>query len=264
MRLSCPNCDAQYEVGDNVIPQSGRDVQCSSCGKPWFQEPANKDASKTSLTARRDPAPADAAEETQPEQPKEEAPSIDPAPTPEPEARKLDQGVLDILREEAEHETIARKADVIQTVETQPDLGLQQAGQSSHAAASDVQERTARLRGISAPVDKNTTPGDMLPDIDEINSSLSSDTQPDELAQQEEPVGKKKGRRGFRFGFSLVLILAAIALLVYVYAPQIIEKLPASKSYLEGYVDKVDQLRMWLDNLMQNATAKISGSDKSS
>ncbi|APX89551.1 hypothetical protein BV394_07345 [Brevirhabdus pacifica] len=37
MRLICPNCDAQYEVGDGVIPPEGRDVQCSNCGHTWFQ-----------------------------------------------------------------------------------------------------------------------------------------------------------------------------------------------------------------------------------
>ncbi|MFU8881968.1 MAG: zinc-ribbon domain-containing protein [Rhodobacterales bacterium] len=37
MRLVCPNCGAQYEVPDSVIPESGRDVQCSSCGNTWFQ-----------------------------------------------------------------------------------------------------------------------------------------------------------------------------------------------------------------------------------
>lgn len=37
MRLSCPNCGAQYEVSLEVIPAAGRDVQCSNCGHTWFQ-----------------------------------------------------------------------------------------------------------------------------------------------------------------------------------------------------------------------------------
>ena len=37
MRLICPNCGAQYEVPDEVIPASGRDVQCSDCSDTWFQ-----------------------------------------------------------------------------------------------------------------------------------------------------------------------------------------------------------------------------------
>ncbi|MBC7139891.1 MAG: zinc-ribbon domain-containing protein [Defluviimonas sp.] len=40
MRLTCPNCAAQYEVDDRVIPAGGRDVQCSGCGQTWFQPSA--------------------------------------------------------------------------------------------------------------------------------------------------------------------------------------------------------------------------------
>ena len=51
MRLVCPNCGAQYEVDDRVIPDSGRDVQCSSCGHAWYQMPANMDAAEESALA---------------------------------------------------------------------------------------------------------------------------------------------------------------------------------------------------------------------
>ena len=44
MRLVCPNCGAQYEVPDDVIPQGGRDVQCSNCGHTWFQVHPEQDA----------------------------------------------------------------------------------------------------------------------------------------------------------------------------------------------------------------------------
>lgn len=44
MRLVCPNCGAQYEVDDRVVPEGGRDVQCSSCGHAWYQMPAHLDA----------------------------------------------------------------------------------------------------------------------------------------------------------------------------------------------------------------------------
>ena len=39
MRLTCPNCNAQYEVDEKVIPKGGRDVQCSACGHTWYQYP---------------------------------------------------------------------------------------------------------------------------------------------------------------------------------------------------------------------------------
>ena len=37
MRLVCPNCGARYEVPEENIPSTGRDVQCSACDKTWFQ-----------------------------------------------------------------------------------------------------------------------------------------------------------------------------------------------------------------------------------
>ena len=43
MRLVCPNCGAQYEVPDDVIPETGRDVQCSNCGDTWFQKHPSQD-----------------------------------------------------------------------------------------------------------------------------------------------------------------------------------------------------------------------------
>lgn len=44
MRLTCPNCGAQYEIPAEVIPEAGRDVQCSNCNETWFQPNPNNDA----------------------------------------------------------------------------------------------------------------------------------------------------------------------------------------------------------------------------
>ena len=38
MRLLCPKCDAEYELADGIIPNTGRDVQWSSCDTVWFVE----------------------------------------------------------------------------------------------------------------------------------------------------------------------------------------------------------------------------------
>ncbi len=101
MRLICPNCDAQYEVDDAVIPEGGRDVQCSSCGHTWFQAAHPADAPDEGATPR-------AAEAIPPEALRR---------------RSLDDAVLSVLREEAERETRAREAEG-SSLETQTDLGL--------------------------------------------------------------------------------------------------------------------------------------------
>ncbi len=55
MRLICPNCGAQYEVDDSLVPEAGRDVQCSNCGHGWFQRPAHLDAGLADELGHRAP-----------------------------------------------------------------------------------------------------------------------------------------------------------------------------------------------------------------
>ncbi len=256
MRLICPNCDAQYEVDDSVIPKGGRDVQCSSCGQTWFQKSAEQlDDGDTAEVVAPPPAPQEPEVEPEPQGEPEPESEPEPIPDPEPEPRKPDEAVMDVLRQEAALETEARQSEAQGGLETQPDLGLDQSETSTdpHAAIS---ERTARLRGIEPEVDKNAPRSDLLPDIEEINSTLRAES------DGEAEVGvtpEKRSRRGFRLGFGLIITLATLLLLAYAYAPQIIEKLPASEPYMNSYVEKVDGLRGWLDQLMKTATAKMSG-----
>ena len=36
MIVSCPNCKKRFDIEDNLIPESGRLLQCSSCSNKWF------------------------------------------------------------------------------------------------------------------------------------------------------------------------------------------------------------------------------------
>ena len=36
MRLACPNCGAEYEVPDGLVPEGGKHVQCTDCDTRWF------------------------------------------------------------------------------------------------------------------------------------------------------------------------------------------------------------------------------------
>jgi len=42
MIISCNSCDKKFVVPDNAISDSGRLVQCSSCGNKWKQFPINR------------------------------------------------------------------------------------------------------------------------------------------------------------------------------------------------------------------------------
>ena len=83
MRLTCPNCGAQYEVPDEVIPDDGRDVQCSNCGDTWFQaHPDNTDTSPE----RKNVAAQDQDTQHQPPEPTAETPpDVPEQPPQEPE-----------------------------------------------------------------------------------------------------------------------------------------------------------------------------------
>lgn len=257
MRLICPNCDAEYEVDDSVIPQDGRDVQCSSCGQTWFQKSAAQ-LLEAELPKEAAPEPAPEPEPQIEAEPYQE-PVVDAEPEPEPELeqepepRKPDEAVLDVLRQEAELETAARQHDTQGGIETQPDLGLDQGVDNETAA---VNQRTARLRGIEPELEKHKTRSDLLPDIEEINSTLQAES---DVETQEALSDQKRDRSGFRLGFSLIIILATFLLLAYIYAPLIIEKVPATEAFVTSYVDTVNVFRAWLDNLMKAATDKMSG-----
>jgi len=276
MRLLCPNCDAQYEVDDSVIPKDGRDVQCSSCGQTWFQKSASQlgDTDQPSadqaneqdvVTDQPDPKPEVEPEVEQVAEAEAEAeieiePDNEPEPEPELETEheplKADEAVLDVLRQEAALETEARHEEAQGGLETQPDLGLDDKTDNSEASlGAEISQRTAHLRGIEPEIETNASRSDLLPDIEEINSSLQNES----AAETEEAIAEiKRGRSGFRLGFGLIIILATLLFLAYVYAPQIVESAPSAEAFMVNYVETVDGLRLWLDQLMKSATEKMS------
>ena len=92
---------------------------------------------------------------------------------------------------------------------------------------------------------------ELLPDIEEINSTLRSNSDrsavadPGQTAQIEE-----QEKRRSRLGFSLTVALVAVLTLAYVFAPQIAETVPQSAPLLDSYVAAVDSWRTWLDGQM--------------
>ena len=327
MRLTCPNCAAQYEVPEDVIPPEGRDVQCSNCGQTWFQAAAGaetadgpedtaledigieeafarvaeaearekaerapvpepgpeslpepglepepeisapqdsgqdspQDVPEAAGTAEQDSTGTEAEERTAADEPDADAADTEPEQAQQ-RGRSLDPAMSDILREEAAREAELRAAES-QSLETQPGLGLEDAAAHEDEAARrsrQAQERMARMRGedprqIAAA--ESGSRKELLPDIEEINSTLRSagSAVPAPQAEPEdEPVRRKSG---FARGFALSVIAALILLLIYDKAPLISEKLPQADPALNSYVDWVDQARLWLDNQVKSVTA---------
>ena len=264
MRLICPNCSAQYEIPDDVMPPEGREVQCSNCGQMWFQDHPDTIAEREAdhpWDTPEDEAPAEAPAETdipeaeepvEDDEPEAEVPAF-VADAPENEAaeetgrRQLDPDVADVLREEAERETLARQqeADVI---ESQPDLGLPDVSEDEEKRKREAQDRMARIRGEEPDADSAGPRRDLLPDIEEINSTLRSNNSrsPDEDAGQTAQIEVQE-KRSSRRGFTLTVALVAVMALVYAYAGQIAASFPAAEPALAGYVSMIDGWRLWMD-----------------
>jgi len=328
MRLTCPNCAAQYEVPEEVIPAEGRDVQCSNCGETWFQAAAARAAEPTTTDADSAAAPQETdAEHTAPataKQPSQAAPSTpepEPAPKPaaapesptatsapteEPEAsdeptsrpdpaepgapqeveeeaedtapmqpdetppvrsRSLDPALSEILREEAEREA-ALRAKEAESLESQPDLGLQEPRRPARATETEdaqrgreARDRMARLRGEDPRLAAAAETGkrrELLPDIEEINSTLRASgagTAPSASQSDPHPPAPRR-RSDFARGFTLSVVAGLLLVLVYDKATVISDTLPQVEPALDSYVAWVDQARLWLDTQVRGMTTQ--------
>lgn len=240
MRLICPNCDAQYEVPTEVVPTEGRDVQCSNCGQTWFQHHPDH-----MPEVDQQPEPIVDAHEDHTEA--------------EPKRREMDPSVADILQQEAAHETKLRDQEA-GGLETQPELGLSESDDRSARSANDARERMARMRGQDSATGTTAADAavgsrrDLLPDIEEINSTLRS-TSDRQIAGNDTsatPPARARSKRGFRRGFIYIVLIAVLLAALYVFAPAISKALPKSEPYLATYIGWVDQGRGWLDGQVQS------------
>ena len=381
MRLVCPNCEAKYEVPEDAIPETGRDVQCANCGHAWFQMRPRAAGAETAISQPPAPPVAERAVETvvEPVAERVAEPSIevdttipapvadvaggtealtDPSPDGEvaqgeakaaptaepveddmsdaapvtaqpaikpdlveeveaeatvsaaaehpaadepgvpdrdesavsaigivpaveaavaeavvaedavitdglnaaeaaaaaPAAYAVDESVLAILREEAEREAHARRAEAAKPLETQTDLGIET---SIPAARRTVEAASAAEFEVD---DKFATRRTRLPDVEEINSTLrpTETAQDGSGASDTEPV-MVEGRSSFRSGFLLVLTVAILGSALYGSADALAEAVPALAGPLKAYIGFVDSLRLHLDGLMQSATVAING-----
>lgn len=236
MRLTCPNCNAQYEIDGTAIPETGRDVQCSACGTTWYQYPET-------LQTPPDDIPVE-----------EEASTG----APPPPASRIDQSVLDVLREEAERElSVRRRNDHAGGLETQGDLGLVT---RPRAATSTPRTDTDEM----SPGNEKEGPGpsrrNLLPDIEELSSTLQPGSTPRRLGSSETalPPTEQDERAGFRQGLSLVLLVAVLLVGLYVLAPMIAQHVPALADPLAGYVALADSLRAWIADSIRGLVAWVS------
>ncbi len=294
MKLVCPECAAQYEVDASVIPESGRDVQCSNCDNTWWQAapgavsqrsdgpkhkarnaPERPEAIATGVSASETPADA-TVRGARPIAESQPSPDASPAAlsadeddtisdldeagpaAPEAPRRTLDDAVLSVLRQEADRESSARRADG-GTVESQSELGLhgalgrqpdeREAAVSARMAAQDSRDDTAGA-------------GSTLPDIEEINTSLHGRNRVEADPGTAELGAMQRRRAGFRMGFTLTVLIAVAVIVAYNYADRIVASEPRLAPGMAALTRTVDVGRVWLDTAAMNATLAIQDMTK--
>ncbi|EAQ04405.1 MJ0042 family finger-like domain protein [Pseudooceanicola batsensis HTCC2597] len=292
MRLTCPNCDAEYEVPDEVIPAAGRDVQCSNCGDTWYQyHPDHMPDEDAQDGADLPEAPEPAREPSFRPDPEadddidddgwsdeDETGVSDALPSPEagdalPEEqqplrrRPLSPEVKSILQEEAVYEERARAGAPL---ESQPDLGLGEPEPDRGRQAREIaaESRLARVRADAdaaqhppqepEPQEAGESRRNLLPDIEEINSTLRRKGDPARRAEDRSGrAAAQEQRLGFRRGFVAVIVLAVLMTIIYLQAPQLADAVPALAGPLEAYVAGVDDGRMWLDEKAETLAERL-------
>jgi predicted Zn finger-like uncharacterized protein len=284
-RLVCPSCGAKYEVDASLIPPAGRDVQCSNCGRTWFEpfdEPEAAKPAEPVEPAAPVAAPSPVAEPPPVVAPKRAAPTPPPPPVqfdlpPEPEdddeppiepGKEIEfptpphiaESVREMLKTEAEREASARAdehgGDNWGKRRTSP---LRDKMTQARATDGAMPEDTAMANAVAGlappapPADmaKAAPRRDRLPDVEEINSSLqaSQDRYTDGLLSPEELGQTRRG--GFRSGFFFMIVLAVLAVVIYALADLIADQVPQMKAPLDAYVAWVDALRVKLDETVR-------------
>jgi predicted Zn finger-like uncharacterized protein len=178
-------------------------------------------------------------------------------------ARKLSQRSDTQRSADAARERMARlKGDAVRPPAPQPPIQPPAAPPAPGAPSEHGQIAAAAAESRRA----------LLPDIEEINSSLrhTSDRKPARASDHDMPRAAVDPRdvasenpRSFGLGFSVTLLIAALLLALYVFAPSLSEAVPALAPAVDGYVAAVDQLRLMLDAQVQNLSrwlAEVAGS----
>ena len=132
------------------------------------------------------------------------------------------------------------------------------ATRESPAAADEtaLHEAARQRASVAAASTGAVTRRDLLPDIEEINSSLRSTAMRGPAHRVAEPGDMRRGR-GFRLGFGTALLIAAALVLIYANAGGIGAALPPLAGPLDAFAGWVDTLRAGLDAWLRGLLAAL-------
>ena len=223
MLIKCPNCNANYEVPNDIIPATGRDVQCSNCSKTWFVTGlSGKKTVKDKISNYEGP----------------ESSGLPIFETTESflkdkSTKDIDGDVLEILREEADLELRTRKAD---------------------RSASSTAQKPSSKRAIKNSTKDNRKAHDaILPNNIEIGTTLEETLAPNLPDEVPEKSKTKSGKLGFAIGFAIIGVCWA----AFTYEDLITQSVPQATVYMEIYKNYVDYLLAIRDGVLKNLIEQI-------
>jgi len=220
MRLTCPNCGAEYDIPDGMLPADGRHVQCSACHTRWYVRgtaPAatSEEAILTRLEHWRPrpvavPAPGPRADR---------GPAVAAAPAPRPHA--------------------AEPLRVVPTPVAEPEAAPEVAAGPDPVAASAAPLAPPRREPPTKPADHPTVARPSpVPDLPARPSPrLDLEIAAPGRAPQPPPESR------FLRGFLLVPVVALLALGAYRFGPEIAARVPAAEPALDAYAGTLDGWR---------------------
>ncbi|MGB5868908.1 MAG: hypothetical protein WBH04_01805, partial [Albidovulum sp.] len=116
---------------------------------------------------------------------------------------------------------------------------------------------------LDLPEDKLVSPTarrEVLPDIEEINSTLRATSERrHEAAARDAPETQRQRRYGFRRGFLASLMVMVLLLLPYILSEEFSARFPAAAPAIMRYSAGIDSLRIWMDDRMKSTTESMRG-----
>lgn len=225
MRLSCPNCAAEYELASGLVPPDGRHVQCTACHTRWFARPDAGAPSDEDTIIRR--------LETRPWSISPVAPVIMPAAEASAEA---DFAWEHIEAAASEPPAPAAPAEGVPAAPAMPDsAGLPPLGAAPRpllvargTAATESPGERAAISAAELPAPSPAPSG---------RSRLDLTVEPDTAGSVPAPPSR------FGRGFLVAAVAVAIAVAAYALRAPITAQVPAAAPALDAYGTFIDGLR---------------------
>ena len=213
MRLTCPNCGAEYDVSDGMVPSAGRHVQCTACHTRWFVRGVPGVGLTEDQILRR--------LETWSPGPRPVPASPVPSPvTPVPIAARAEAAPAKTPEPEAEPHPVAADPPVV--IHLPP----------RRAAPAKPADRPAVAQPAPLSAAARRQPASRL-DLGEPAAAPAE--------------GPPPAPSRFAHGLILALVLAALALAAYLSRDPIAEQVPQARPALTAYGDTIDRWRAALE-----------------